>query len=73
MKRSQHNPVIDWFWLGRRGQSTVLSIDDDIFLTPKQWTKFFEFLLVTRSVRTELLDTFIARAPNLRMAARFII
>jgi len=27
------------------GAEYVLSIDDDIFLTPKQWTKFFEFLL----------------------------
>lgn len=27
------------------GAQYVLSIDDDIFLTPKQWAKFFEFLL----------------------------
>ena len=27
------------------GAEYVLAIDDDIFLTPKQWTKFFEFLL----------------------------
>jgi hypothetical protein len=27
------------------GAEYVLSIDDDIFLTPKQWTKLFEFLL----------------------------
>jgi hypothetical protein len=27
------------------GAEYVLSIDDDIFLTPNQWTKFFEFLL----------------------------
>ena len=31
------------------------------------------FFSLTRSVRTELLDRFIARAPSLRMAARFII
>jgi hypothetical protein len=27
------------------GAEYVLSVDDDIFLTPKQWRKFFEFLL----------------------------
>ena len=27
------------------GAEYVLSIDDDIFLTPRQWKKFFEFLL----------------------------
>jgi hypothetical protein len=27
------------------GAEYVLSIDDDIFLTPKQWTHFFEFLI----------------------------
>jgi hypothetical protein len=27
------------------GAEYVLSVDDDIFLTPKQWKKFFEFLL----------------------------
>jgi Glycosyl transferase family 64 domain len=27
------------------GAEYILAIDDDIFLTPKQWTKFFEFLL----------------------------
>jgi hypothetical protein len=34
------------FVLARQtGAEYVLSIDDDIFLTPKQWTRFFEFLL----------------------------
>jgi hypothetical protein len=28
------------------GAEYVLSIDDDIFLTPRQWKKFFEFLLI---------------------------
>ena len=30
---------------GESGADYVLSIDDDIFLTPKQWKKLFEFLL----------------------------
>ena len=45
MKQRRHNRVTDLFSPDRAGAEYVLSIDDDIFLTPGQWTNFFEFLL----------------------------